>query len=273
MADRLAALQEEARRQERQAMFGRIAAGLVHDLSHPIKNIGNNCRLILKMHDDPEYREMFRLTVERELQTIKRFFEDLRNLARPIPLERFPIDLARTVGDAVESTRSFAETAGLSLQFDAPPGPVTTEGDVFALGRVWRNLILNAMQATAPGGRVRVSVDVRASVDDHDSVGRVTVGDSGCGIPPERLPGIFEDFTTTKKRGLGLGLPISRRIVEQLGGTIAVTSVVGEGTTVTVELPLSAQLQTGGGAEAPAITSAGVVAEMDPAGRSQSPAG
>lgn len=65
MADRLVALQAEARRQERQAMFGRIAAGLVHDLAHPIQNVGNNCRLMLKMYDDKEYRETFRRTVER----------------------------------------------------------------------------------------------------------------------------------------------------------------------------------------------------------------
>ncbi len=120
MADRLASLQQAARRQERQVMFGRIAAGLVHDLSHPIQNIGNNCRLILKMYDDAEYRETFRRTVERELQAIRRLFDDLRNLARPIPLERFPIDLGRSVGEAVENLRAFAESAGLTLRYEAP---------------------------------------------------------------------------------------------------------------------------------------------------------
>ena len=68
MADRLVELQEEIRKQERQAMFGRIAAGLVHDLSHPIQNIGNSCKLIQKMFEDAEYRETFKRTVERELR-------------------------------------------------------------------------------------------------------------------------------------------------------------------------------------------------------------
>src|SRR4026209_585800 len=80
MADRLVELQEEIRKQERQAMFGRIAAGLVHDLSHPIQNIGNSCKLILKMFDDVEYREKFKRTVDREMVIIKRVLDDLRNI-------------------------------------------------------------------------------------------------------------------------------------------------------------------------------------------------
>ena len=67
----------------------------------------------------------------------------------------------------------------------------------------------------------------------------VEIADTGCGIPPERLDTIFEDFATTKRRGLGLGLAISKKIVEQLGGTIAVTSQVGLGTTFTLRFPLT----------------------------------
>jgi len=66
---------------------------------------------------------------------------------------------------------------------------------------------------------------------------RVAVADTGCGIPADRLPKIFDDFVTTKRRGLGLGLAISKKIVEQLGGTIAVASEVGRGTTFTLEFP------------------------------------
>ena len=74
-------------------MFGRIAAGLVHDLSHPIQNIGNSCKLIQRIFNDAEYRATFAQTVDRELSTVKRLLEDLRNMARPIPLERAPVDL------------------------------------------------------------------------------------------------------------------------------------------------------------------------------------
>ena len=231
MADRLVELQEDVRKQERQAMFGRIAAGLVHDLSHPIQNIGNSCKLIVKMFDDYEYRETFKRTVDREMVIIKRVLDDLRNIARPIPLERFPVEIQRSVAESVDSMQPHAETAGVTLHFQSAPEPAFIEGDVFALGRVYRNLILNAIQATAPGGMITVATDTRG-----DKV-LVSVQDTGCGIPADRLTAIFEDFVTTKRRGLGLGLAISRKIVDQLGGHIRVTSEVGKGTTFVLEFP------------------------------------
>lgn len=231
MADRLVELQENIRKQERQVMFGRIAAGLVHDLSHPIQNIGNSCKLILKMWEDAEYRDTFRRMVEREMQVVKRVLEDLQNIAKPIPLERFPIELNRTVGEAIESMQSLAETAGITLKAELAPEALYIEGDVFALGRVYRNLVVNAIQATAPGGLVVAATEARGDR------AQIRVYDTGCGIPPERLQAVFEDFVTTKRRGLGLGLAITRKIVEQLGGTISVASEVGKGTTFVVDFP------------------------------------
>jgi two-component system NtrC family sensor kinase len=105
------------------------------------------------------------------------------------------------------------------------------EGDRFALARVYRNLLINAIQATQPGGRVVVST---ARAGDQVEIG---VTDTGSGIAPERLRDVFEDFVTTKRHGLGLGLAISKRIVEQLDGTIGVTSVVGRGTAFTIRFP------------------------------------
>ncbi len=119
MADRLVTLQEEAVKQERQALFGRIAAGLVHDIAHPIQNIGNNCRLMLKMYEDADYRESFRRLVDREFGALKRLLEDLRNLARPIPLERFPVDVNRSLTEAAERMALIAEQSGVSLELDA----------------------------------------------------------------------------------------------------------------------------------------------------------
>jgi signal transduction histidine kinase len=201
MADSIVQLQEDVRKQERQAMFGRIAAGLVHDLSHPIQNIGNSCKLIQKMFDDEEYRETFKRTVE----------------------------VDRSIADVVESMQQHAETAGLTLRAELAAPGTFIEGDLFALGRVYRNLIVNAIQATAPGGLVVAATELQ---QDHV---QIRVYDTGCGIPPDRLGKVFEDFMTTKRRGLGLGLAISKKIVEQLGGRISVASEVGKGTTFVLE--------------------------------------
>ncbi|MPZ17179.1 MAG: HAMP domain-containing protein [Luteitalea sp.] len=237
MADRLLELQRKTIRQERQAMFGRIAAGLAHDLSHPLHNIKNNCKLILKLHTDTDYRGLFDRTVSREFGTIQRIVEDLRNIARPIPLERFPLDVNRSILDVVERMRAPQQAAGVDIELDLADDEVHIEGDLFAFSRVLRNLITNALQATAPGGRVTFTS--RAV----DSQVEISLADTGCGIPPDRLAAIFDDFVTTKRRGLGLGLAISRKIVEQLDGTIAVASEVGKGTTFVLRFPALARQQ------------------------------
>ena len=231
MADRLVTLQADAVRQERQATFGRIAAGLVHDLAHPIQNIGNNCRLMLQLYEDPQYRQDFRRMIDREFPAIRRLLEDLRNLARPIPLERFPVDVARLLQETAERISPIATQAGLTVTVSPASTALAIEGDLFALGRVLQNLLQNALQATPPNGRVWLAmreVEGRAVIE---------VGDTGCGIAAERLPHVFDDYVTTKRRGLGLGLAISRRIVEQLGGTIAVSSEVGKGSVFTLSFP------------------------------------
>jgi signal transduction histidine kinase len=231
MADRLVELQENVKRQERQAMFGRIAAGLVHDLSHPIQNIGNSTRLLMRDDVDAESREMFHRTIERELMTLKRFMDDLRNVVKPKPVERFPLEVNASVAEIVESMHGEAERSGIAIETHYAQDPLVIAGDRFALGRVYRNLITNAIQATAAGGRVSI-----ATVRDGDHV-EISVTDTGSGIPADRLSKVFDDFVTTKRRGLGLGLAISKRIVEQLDGTITVESEVGRGTSFTLRFP------------------------------------
>ena len=231
MADRLVTLQEEVKRQERQAMFGRVAAGLVHDLSHPIQNIGNSTRLLMRDDLDTESRDQFRLTIERELQTLKRFMDDLRHVVKPKPIERFAMDVNASVAEIAEAMRGEGDRNAVTLETEFGPGPLVIEGDRFALGRVFRNLITNGIQATEPGGLVTITT--RRSGDHVE----ISVTDTGSGIPAERLSAIFDDFVTTKRRGLGLGLAISKRIVEQLNGTIDVQSEVGRGTAFTLRFP------------------------------------
>ena len=232
MADRLVELQEDVKRQERHAMFGRIAAGLVHDLSHPIQNIGNSARLLERDDLEPEARETFRRTVDRELVALRRFLDDLRHLVRPKPVERFPMDVNTSLAEIVDPMRAEGERQGIAIEAHYGSERLVISGDRFALGRVYRNLITNAIQATAQGGSVTIAT---ARAGDRVEI-RVT--DTGSGIPPERLSAIFDDFVTTKRRGLGLGLAISKRIVEQLDGTITVASEVGRGTAFTLRFPL-----------------------------------
>jgi signal transduction histidine kinase len=231
MANRLIELQENVKRQERTAMFGRVAAGLVHDLLHPIQNVGNNTRLLLRPDLDAESREECGRVINREMTTIKRFLDDLHSVVKPKPLERFAMDVNVAAREVAESMRTEGERTGITVDAQYAPGSLVIEGDRFALGRVFRNLITNAIQATEAGGRVTIAT---ARIDGHVEV---TVTDTGSGIPADRLSSIFEEFVTTKRRGLGLGLAITKRIVEQLDGTIGVESEVGRGTAFTLRFP------------------------------------
>jgi two-component system sensor histidine kinase AtoS len=233
MADRLVELQEDVRKKERLAVFGRVTIGLVHDLSNPLQNIGNACKMIIMMFDDIEYRQTFKRTVERELAQVKRMLDDLRNVAKPKPLERFPLDVNKALNEVADGMQASAETSGLTLETAFCFGPLYIQGDLYALNRVYQNLITNAFQATTPQGKVAIKT-VRQ--DDHAVI---EITDTGSGIPQDRLATIFDDFVTTKKRGLGLGLAMAKRVVEQLGGTITATSEVGRGTTFTIRFPLT----------------------------------
>jgi signal transduction histidine kinase len=146
-------------------------------------------------------------------------------------VERFLLDVNGSLVDIVEAMRTEGARVGVTVEARYGDQPLIIEGDRFALVRVYRNLMTNAIQATQVGGRVVVTT---ARSGDHVEI---DVSDTGSGIAPERLHAVFEDFVTTKRHGLGLGLAISKRIVEQLNGTIGVTSELGRGTAFTIRFP------------------------------------
>jgi signal transduction histidine kinase len=150
---------------------------------------------------------------------------------KPRPIERFAMDINGSVAEIVDPMRAEGDRNGVTVEARYAPGPLVIEGDRFALGRVYRNLITNAIQATEAGGKVTIAT---ARVGNQVEI---SVTDTGSGIPADRLSAIFDDFVTTKRRGLGLGLAISKRIVEQLDGTITVASEVGRGTAFTLRFP------------------------------------
>ncbi len=230
MADKLDSLQQNVKSQERQLVFGRVVAGLFHDLAHPIQNIENNVRLLMRDDLDSEGRRSIRGTIEREFSALRRFMDDVLDVARPAPIERSQIDVNACVAEVVDAMRAEAERSQIYLEPQTSTSPLFAEGDPFALSRVLRNLIANAIHASSAGHSV-VIITRRMS-----GSAELQVVDRGMGIAPDRLRAIFDDFTTTKRRGLGLGLATSKRVVEQMGGSIWVESEIGKGSTFTVRL-------------------------------------
>jgi nitrogen fixation/metabolism regulation signal transduction histidine kinase len=232
MTGELLKLQEEIRRNERAVTFGKIASGLVHDLKHPIKSIENSSKLVLKVYDDPHYRETFHKTVNREFANINRFLDDLHNLTHPIPMTPISLNINKAINEVIEGYRRDAERNGVRIFRQLKRNSLRISADRFAIARVLKNLILNAIEAMPQGGDLTVKTKTAGQWME------IGIQDTGCGIPRERLGMIFEDYVTTKRKGLGLGLAISRKIVQDLNGSIEVESEPGKGTTFTLKFPL-----------------------------------
>ena len=171
---------------------------------------------------------MFRRTIERELATLKRFMDDLRHLVKPKPIERFAMDVNGSVAEIVESMRAEGERNGLTIR--TPTRPDRSSSTATASRSAACTGISSPTRFRRPAGG-RVTID-----DAAPAIGRIGVADTGVGHSPNGF-GDLDDFVTTKSRGLGLGLAISKRIVEQLDGTITVASEVGRGTAFTLRFP------------------------------------
>ena len=183
--------------------------------------------------------------VKRQVQHLVRMVDDLLDVSRitrgKVELKREPLDLVDVVRQAIESTRPLVEARGHALEVALPPRPLPLSADLTRLEQVLSNLLRNAAQFTAPGGRIAVS----AAVEGGSAVVRVC--DDGAGIAPELLPRVFDLFTQGEQgldragAGLGIGLTLVKRLVELHGGEVEARSGgIGEGSEFVVRLPFLA---------------------------------
>lgn len=231
--------QQELLRAERLAAVGRVSAQVAHEIRNPLSSIGLNVEMLqdqvatAKFTSEAEARESVELlrSVMREVDRLTEITEDYLRLARlPTPTKR-PEDLNRIVEEVMGFANEELERAGLTVKRQFASEALPLSADESQLRQVLLNLIRNAREAMAAGGTLTVSTALTATALE------VRVQDTGGGISPEVREKLFEPFFTTKQGGTGLGLPLSRQIVEAHGGTISVDSVVGRGTTFLLSFP------------------------------------
>jgi len=221
-------------RAEHLATLGELAAGLAHEIRNPLAGIAGVMDIIGR--DLPEKspaRDVLK-DVRQEVMRVNRIVSDLLETARPKPPEYRAADLNATAEHAVIFARQQALSKPVQVELHKAENMPPVEHDTAQIHQVLLNLVLNAIQSmdgTAPG-----LVDV--VVEARDGLAVVSVRDTGMGIKPEHLGNIFRPFYTTKGHGTGLGLSLARRIVEDHGGKINVTSEVGKGSTFEVLLPI-----------------------------------
>ncbi len=231
MAD-LSVMQEDIKRNERIAFMNRIGAGLVHDLRHPIRNIENASRLLIRMYDSEECRNTFNKVVSREFFNINKFLDDLLDVSKPVPLVLVSLNICTELKGIIDMFREEMDSRAIVVKAMCPMEPLNIKVDKFSMERVFKNIIRNAIDAMTAGGSLTISV--KSSNNFHE----IEFRDTGQGIPPERLENLFTEFSTTKGSGLGLGLAVTKRIIEAHNGSIKVESKVGMGTSVTLRLPV-----------------------------------
>jgi C4-dicarboxylate-specific signal transduction histidine kinase len=236
---------EEAVQREREELahalrvttLGELATSLAHEINQPLAAIASNAQAAQRRLGgglDPEIPEMLhdiRADAQRAAQVIRR----LRVLFKKEHGERLPVDVAEVIKEVVALLHKDLERHRITLEVALQPDVPRVLGDVVQLQQVLLNVLVNASEAMA-GTSGRRELRVAAAVREP-GVLSITVRDSGPGVAPAELERIFERFVTTKPQGLGMGLSISRSIIEAHGGRIWATPNPGGGLIMHIELP------------------------------------
>jgi signal transduction histidine kinase len=226
----LASAHDQLVRTERLAAIGQLASAVGHELRNPLGVISNALYLLRgdfgPAPSEPALRHLN--TADREISAATVIVSDLLEFAR----ERQPVIDHVELRGLVDEVLSIAPPpSGIAVAPQLPDEPVQVPADRDMLRQVLLNLVTNAYQAMPDGGLLTLTVTGGAGVV------QVRVQDTGLGMTPETQSRLFEPFFTTKARGVGLGLAVSRRLVEAHGGDIVVESEEGQGSTFRVVLP------------------------------------
>jgi signal transduction histidine kinase len=238
---RMAALLDESRRMLQQATrlstVGTLAAELAHEIRNPLVAVQTFLQILPERLDDPEVTVDLRGVALTELQRVARLLNELLGMARASVATFAATDLELVVEEVVRLLQVSARKKEVGLERGGDTLP-SAAADASRLKQALVNLVLNAIQASPAG--TTVSVTTRNTVD---STGRafieVAIHDEGPGIPESQRETIFHPFFTTKDNGTGLGLPVTRQIVADHGGSVAVEGPAGSGATFVVRLPLT----------------------------------
>jgi signal transduction histidine kinase/ActR/RegA family two-component response regulator len=238
------ALREADRRKDE------FLATLAHELRNPLAPLRSGLQVMKLARDDAATVEQARAMMERQIIHMVRLIDDLLDVSRisrgRIELRREPVELARVVHHAVETSKPLIDAGAHQLHLDLPENPIIVQADFTRLSQVFANLLNNAAKFTERGGRI----EVRAA-PGRDSVD-IVIRDNGIGIPSEMLPRVFDLFTQVDHSlerahsGLGIGLSLVKGLVELHGGRVdARSGGEGTGAEFIVHLPVTSNLSSG----------------------------
>ncbi len=231
------AFQRAARQADKLAALGTLSAGIAHEINNPIGIITSRVEVMLLEGEGSALPAELRKDLEvilRQARRVAAITQGLLSFARQSSGVRAPVNLNRVVEEIFHLAQKDLTRGHITVTLSLDETLPDSVADANAIGQVLLNLLTNARSAMPGGGQITVATSYQPATRSL----RLTVTDSGSGIPPEILPKIFDPFFTTRSDGTGLGLSISHGIVHDHHGTLAVRSEVGKGTTFTLTFPV-----------------------------------
>jgi signal transduction histidine kinase len=227
---RLVQATARAEQAERLAALGRLAAGLAHEIRNPLGSIAGSIELLRTGGTlSDEDRKLCEI-IERETARLNDLVGDMLDLSRPRAPAKAAVDLGAIARDVVVLAARSGRGEDVKVTYEGPD-TVVVLADAAQLRQVAWNLVRNAIQASSPGHEVKVVIA------DHGETCALEVRDHGPGIPPEARLRLFDAFFTTRAHGMGIGLAVVKRILDDHGFPVEVESAEGEGTTIRVRMP------------------------------------
>jgi two-component system, NtrC family, sensor histidine kinase HydH len=225
--------QASLRRSERLAALGQLTAGLAHELRNPLGTIKASAEMLTKQstRSRPEVMSEMASYIGSEVDRINGLVASFLDFARPLQIRPVRADLASTIADVGRQQADFARSREIEIRTNLPPQAIEFDFDPEMLKLAISNLLQNAIQASAPGQ----FVEIRATPSSDEML--ILVADHGKGIQPEHLENIFNPFFTTRPDGVGLGLALVSKIVDEHQGRVNVFSEPGVGATFEIVLP------------------------------------
>ena len=226
------ALQERIIQSERLAALGQVVAEITHEIKNPLMLIGGFARQMTKQVNEEKSLEKLNIIV-REVSRLEKLLEELREFYLPRPLRKEVLDVDALLKELHELVRADCERKGIQSVLKANDGGARIEGDKGKLKQVLVNVVKNAIEAMENGGNLQIRSRQMGEMVE------MTITDDGCGIPRGDLEKIFSPFFTTKEHGSGLGLSISKSIIEDHpGSSFTVESEEGRGTNIKITMPV-----------------------------------
>ena len=224
-------LQDRILRSERLAALGQFIAEITHEIKNPLMMIGGFARQLIQKTKDDQTLSKLKIIAD-EVQRLEELLNELRGyyISRALKVEE--VDITVLLNEIYGLVKRDCERKGIEIDFKKEGIPLSVKGDKDKLKQVFLNLAKNAIEAMEQGGKLVIK---NRLVGDHVEI---SISDNGCGIPEENREKIFSPFFTTKRQGTGLGLNISKKIIEDHeGGSITLESEERKGTTFKVTLP------------------------------------